>query len=78
MAVDRHFKPIIKPLQQIVDSPLRAIKKQSHDDDVGLPPSMREKRRRRRKRRERKRAKCPSVPRSRVNPMIDFAIVYSR
>ena len=23
MAMDRHFKPIIKPLQQIVDSPVR-------------------------------------------------------
>jgi len=23
MAMDRHFKPIIKPLQQIVDSPMR-------------------------------------------------------
>ncbi|EGI61838.1 hypothetical protein G5I_09867 [Acromyrmex echinatior] len=35
MALDRHFKPIIKSLQQIVDSPgVRAIKRQSHDDDA--------------------------------------------
>jgi len=27
IALDRHFKPIIKPLQQIVDSPMRAIKR---------------------------------------------------
>jgi len=33
IALDRHFKPIIKPLQQI-DSPVRAIKRQSRDDDV--------------------------------------------
>ena len=33
MALDRHFKPIIKSLQQIVDSPgVRAIKRQSRDD----------------------------------------------
>jgi len=30
--LDRHFKLIIKPLQQIVDSPVRAIKRQSRDD----------------------------------------------
>jgi len=27
--LDRHFKPIIKPLQQIVDNPMRAIKRRS-------------------------------------------------
>jgi len=32
IALDRHFKLIIKPLQQIVDSPVRAIKRQSRDD----------------------------------------------
>ena len=32
--MDRHFKPIIKPLQQIVDSPVRAIKRQLRDDDA--------------------------------------------
>ena len=42
IALDRHFKPIIKPLQQIVDSPVRAIKRQSRDDDVA---SKREKKR---------------------------------
>jgi len=34
IALDRHFKLIIKPLQQIVDSPGRTIKRQSRDDDV--------------------------------------------
>jgi len=29
MALDRHFKPIIKPLQQIVDNPMRAIKRRN-------------------------------------------------
>jgi len=42
IALDRYFKPIIKPLQQIVDSPVRAIKRQSRDDDVA---SKREKKR---------------------------------
>ena len=32
--MDRHFKPIIKPLQQIVDNPVRAIKRQLRDDDA--------------------------------------------
>ena len=35
MALDRHFKPIIKPLRQIVDSSdVHAIKRQSRDDDA--------------------------------------------
>ena len=35
MALDRHFKPIIKPLRQIVNSPgVHAIKRQSRDDDA--------------------------------------------
>jgi len=34
MALDRHFKPIIKPLQHIIDSPVRAIKRQSRDDNA--------------------------------------------
>ena len=34
VALDSHFKLIIKSLQQIVDSPVRAIKRQSRDDDV--------------------------------------------
>jgi len=72
MALDRHFKPIIKPLQQIVDSPVRVT-------ITHLPPSVREKRRRRRRRkrkkrrsrrrrrrrRERKRARRSSVPQPR-------------
>ncbi|KYM81922.1 hypothetical protein ALC53_07614 [Atta colombica] len=36
IALDRHFKPIIKPLQQIVNSPVHAIKRQSRDDDVAF------------------------------------------
>ncbi|KYQ46792.1 hypothetical protein ALC60_14195, partial [Trachymyrmex zeteki] len=35
MALDRHFKPIIKPVQQIVD---RAIKRESRDDDAASAP----------------------------------------
>jgi len=77
MALDKHFKPIIKPLQQIVDSSVRAIKRQSRDDNAAsVPPSVREKRRRRR--RKRKQARRSSVPRPRVNLMIDRTIVYSR
>ncbi|KYM82971.1 hypothetical protein ALC53_06537 [Atta colombica] len=34
MALDRYFKPIIKSLQQIVDNSVRAIKRQSRDDDA--------------------------------------------
>jgi len=57
MALNRYFKPIIKLLRQIVDSPVRAINspvRQSRDDDERLSPSVREKKRRRR---ERKRAR---------------------
>jgi len=34
MALNRHFKPIIKPLWQIINSLVDAIKKQSRDDDA--------------------------------------------
>jgi len=34
IALDRHFKPIIKSLQQIIDSPMRAIKRQSRDKET--------------------------------------------
>ena len=35
MTLDRHFKPIIKPLQQTVEYfGVRAIKRQSRDDDA--------------------------------------------
>ncbi|KYM90517.1 hypothetical protein ALC53_01771 [Atta colombica] len=37
MAFNKYFKPIIKPLRQIVDSPVRAIKspvRQSRDDNL--------------------------------------------
>ncbi|KYQ48101.1 hypothetical protein ALC60_12863 [Trachymyrmex zeteki] len=39
MELGRHFKPIIKPLRQIVDSPgLHAIKRESRDDDAASAP----------------------------------------
>ncbi|KYQ49727.1 hypothetical protein ALC60_11194 [Trachymyrmex zeteki] len=39
IALDRHFKPIIKPLRQIVDSPgMRAIKRELRYDDAASAP----------------------------------------
>lgn len=39
MALNRHFKPIIKPLRQTVDSLcVRATKRQSHDNDAVSAP----------------------------------------
>ncbi|KYN18665.1 hypothetical protein ALC57_09024 [Trachymyrmex cornetzi] len=39
MALKRRFKPIIKPLRQIVDSPgMRATKRQSRDNDAASAP----------------------------------------
>ena len=74
MALDRHFKSIIKPLQQIVDNPVRAIKRQSRDNAAFV--SKRERKEEEEK--EGEKARHSSVPRPRVNPMIDRTIVYSR
>ncbi|KYQ58112.1 hypothetical protein ALC60_02907 [Trachymyrmex zeteki] len=44
MTLDRHFKPIIKPLRQIVNSSgVRAIKRESRDDDVASAPKREKK-----------------------------------
>ncbi|KYN16163.1 hypothetical protein ALC57_11595 [Trachymyrmex cornetzi] len=44
MALKRRFKSIIKPLRQIVDSPgMRAIKKQSRDNDAASAPKREKK-----------------------------------
>ncbi|KYN28610.1 hypothetical protein ALC57_02002 [Trachymyrmex cornetzi] len=44
MALKRRFKPIIKPLRQIVDSPgMRAIKRQSRDNDAASAPKREKK-----------------------------------
>ena len=79
MALDRHFKPIIKPLQQIVDSPVRAIKRQSRDNNVASA-SKHERKEEKEQEEEQKgeKARRSSVPRSRVNPIIDRTAVYSR
>jgi len=68
MALDRYFKPIIKPLQQIVDSPVRAIKRQSRDNNVASA-SKRERKEEEEEEEEEKeeKARRSSVPRSRVN-----------
>ena len=74
MALDRHFKLIIKPLQQIVDSPVRAIKRQSRDDNAA---SKRERKEVKEEEKEGEKA-SETFERLRVNPMIDRMIVYSR
>ena len=60
MALDRHFKPIIKPLRQIVDSlGVRAIRESRVTMTQYLPPNARGRRKRRkRKRRKRKKRKA--------------------
>jgi len=75
IALDRHFKPIIKTLQQIVDSPVRAIKRQSCDDDVASKRERKEVKEEEEKEGEKA---SETFERLRVNPMIDRMIVYSR
>jgi len=65
IALDRHFKPVIKPLQ-IVDSPVHAIKRQSRDDDAVSKRERKEE-----EEEEEEGEKRASVPRPRVSPMID-------
>ncbi|KYN23124.1 hypothetical protein ALC57_04465 [Trachymyrmex cornetzi] len=44
IALKRHFKPIIKPLRQIVDSPgVRTIKRQLRDNDAASAPKREKK-----------------------------------
>jgi len=66
IALDRHFKPVIKPLQ-IVDSPMHAIKRQSRDDDAVSKRERKEEK----EEEEEEGEKRASVPRPRVSPMID-------
>ena len=71
IALDRHFRPIIKTLRQIIDSPgVCAIKKQLRDA-ASAHKRERKEEEQEEDERERKRTK------SRVNPMIDCMIVYS-
>ena len=73
MTLNRHFKLIIKPLQQIVDSPVRAIKRQSHNDEAASKRDRKEE-----EEEEEGKKASETFERSRVNPMIDRTIMYSR
>ena len=75
IALDRHFKPIIKPLQQIVDSPVRAIKRQSRDDDVA---SKRERKEEKEEEEEEGKKASETFERSATPRKPDRTIVYNR
>ena len=57
---DRYFKSIIKPLQQIIDSPVHAIKRQSRDDNAASA-SKRERKEEEEEEEEREREKASEM-----------------
>jgi len=70
MALDWQFKPIIKPLQKIVYNLVRAIKRQSHDNNA-TSASKRKRKEAKEEEEEGEKVRRSNVPRPRVNPMID-------
>ncbi|EGI69381.1 hypothetical protein G5I_01885 [Acromyrmex echinatior] len=77
MALDRHFKPIIKSLRQIVNSPgVQMIKRQSRDDDAASA-SKRERKEEKVEEEEKEEEEKASetFERLRINPMIDRTII---